>query len=287
MESVDVRVVTPDSNTGLQVSMEPALCALSSRFAARGLSKSVLDTAAEQIKREEETRQLAPDAYRLSSMTEAMINGRYRKGKHSMSSSDVIGYFAETRNRRIQNIDFSKCESEEPEIEETALSVTADRSEQSVKPAFTRIKEKTWAAGKGLVTAIPTWFNGDRPDTSSETRRFPLSAFAALLAVAMSLMLIVASTIMLNRAENDLSELRQELSALTDEVSELSADFGVRNDLREIRRIAIEEDGMVGEEYIKMQYITMDGEESVETFEEERGGNVSLDAILSAIGIKK
>ncbi len=290
MESVDVRVVSAESRTGLQASIEPALCALSSRFEARGLSKSVMDCAAEQIKREEETRKLAPDAYRLSYMSEAAINGHYRKGKDTMSSSDVIRYFSETRNRRIQNLDFAEAEvtacapaAEDEEL--CAIEASTEERDTAVLPR--QLKTVATAMGSKLIHAMPTWFNGDKADTSKETRRFPLSAFAALLAIAMSLMLIVASAVMLNRANSTLSELRQELDAVSSEVSELTASFEVQNDLREIRRIAVEEYGMVDEEYIKMQYVTLDGEESVEAFEEETKTNVSLDAILSALGIKK
>lgn len=249
-----------------------------------------MDCAAEQIKREEETRKLAPDAYRLSAMSEAAINGHYRKGKDTMSASDVILYFSETRNRRIRNIDFASMDGGEPmtdpENEEChVVEVGAEYASAVTLPKQLGAVAKT--VGNKLAKAVPTWFNGDKADTSGETRRFPLSAFAAMLAIALSLMLIVASAIMLNRAENTVSELRQELDTVAGEVSELSASFEVQNDLREIRRIAVEEYGMVSEEYIKMQYLTLNGEESVEAFEEETKTNVSLDAILSALGIKK
>lgn len=287
MESVDIRVVSAEPCTGLQASMEPALCALSSRFEARGLSKSVLDSAAAQIKREEETRKLAPDAYRLSGMSEAMINGHYRKGKDTMSTSDVIRYFSETRSRRIRNLDFASMDGEagisDTETDEYGVIEASDPA-----PTFPRqIKTVATTVGNKIAKAAPTWFNGEKADTSKETRRFPLSAFAALLAIAMSLMLIVASAIMVNRANNTVSQLRQELDTVKSEVSDLNASFQVQNDLREIYRIAVEEYGMVGEEYIRMEYLSLDGEESVEAFEEETKTNVSLDAILSALGIKK
>jgi hypothetical protein len=66
-------------------------------------------------------------------------------------------------------------------------------------------------------------------------------------------------------------------------------DFACRGVLEkgvEIRRIAVEEYGMVSEEFVKMQYMEGTSEDSVESFEEETRQNVSLDAILSAIGLK-
>lgn len=288
MESVDVRVVSSGSDMGSQGSMNPAQCALSSHYAGEKQAKSAMDSAVEQMKREEQTRKLAPDAYRLSAMSEAAINGHYRRGKETMSTSDVIRYFSETRSRRIRNLDFAEIDAPDAsgvEEDEACLALVTRKNDASNLP--TRVKTAAGAMGARLAKSAPTWFNGDKADTSQETRRFPLSAFAALLAIAMSLMLIVASAVMLNRASNAVSELRQELDGVSAEVSDLSASFQVQNDLREIYRIATEEYGMVGEEYIKMQYITLDGEESVEAFEEERESNVSLDAILSALGIKK
>lgn len=132
----------------------------------------------------------------------------------------------------------------------------------------------------------PTWFNFSKPDTSHEIRRFPVSAFAAVLAVAMSLMLIVASSILLTRAENNLNSIRSEISTLSDEVVELKSDFQAQQNLIEIYRIATEEYGMVSEEYIKMQYLALNAGDSVETFEGEREQTVNLSAILSAIGVK-
>ena len=65
--------------------------------------------------------------------------------------------------------------------------------------------------------------------------------------------------------------------------SELEASL----DLLEIRRIAMEEYGMVEEEYVKMDYISLQTEDSVEAFEDDRSSGVGLSSLLSAIGIKK
>ena len=67
----------------------------------------------------------------------------------------------------------------------------------------------------------------------------------------------------------------------------MRSDIEASIDLLEIRRIAMEEYGMVEEEYLKMDYISMKTEDSVEAFEDERPTGVGLSAILSAIGIKK
>ena len=283
MYNADVKVITSVEGQGLQVSVEPQLCALSARYAARGLLKSVHEAAAAQIQKEEETRALAPDAYRLSLLTEAAVNGRYRLGKEEMSSSDLVRYFFETRAHRIRNTDFSgnmgidECtgSNEKQEVERCEKKHALVVSE--------RIRALPQTAGEKLKAAVPTWFNSAKPDTSREKKRFPLSGFAAIAAVAISLMLIVASSVLLMRAESNISTLKSEVNAMSNDVAELRSDFETRYDLLEIRRIATEEYGMVDEDYIRMQYISLKDEDSVEVYEDEREGTVTLSSILSAI----
>ena len=107
------------------------------------------------------------------------------------------------------------------------------------------------------------------------------------LAIAVSLMLIVASSVMLMRAENNVNSLKIQLNETSAELNKLRSDLDVKNDLLEIRRIAVEEYGMVEEEYLKTHYLSSTVEDSVEVFEEEQEESVGLAAILSAIGITK
>lgn len=287
METCEIKDVTAPTGQGLQVSAENYISALSMRYAARGLVKSVHDGAEEQMRREEETRALAPDAYRLSTLSDAAVAGCYRRGKDTMSGADLVRYFGEMRSARIRNADFSgntgidECDGGNVKGESRALAAVTPRKNL---PALTgRVK----ALPAELGQKLPTWFNSAKPDSSKERKRFPLSAFAAAVAVAASLMLIVASSVMLTRAESNISRLQTKVSDASAEVAELRSDFEVQNDLLEIRRIAMEEYGMVEEDYLKMDYITLSSDDSVEVYEEEREESVGLSALLSAIGIKK
>jgi mannan endo-1,4-beta-mannosidase len=71
-----------------------------------------------------------------------------------------------------------------------------------------------------------------------------------------------------------------------DEVAELKSDLCVENDLRLIRKVATEELGMVGEEYVRSEYLSGGAEESIEVFEEERESGIGLSTLLNALGIK-
>ena len=288
METIQIREVVPTAEKSLQVSPASQICALSKRYADKGLAKAVANSAAEQIEKEETTRALAPSAYRLSQMSEGAVNCRYRLGKKYMTTSDLVRYFSETRAERIQNTDFGVVEASDAQEaeQEQALTPMPVQTEQTVVPLRSRVKSLSIRAVHDLRAAIPTWFDAAKPDTSSNSKRFPLSAFASVAAIAMSLMLIVASSILLTRAESNVNRMKAAVSDMSVEVSELKADLEVRYDLLEIRRIAIEEYGMVDEDYLKMQYISLRTEDTVEVFKEEREESVGLSALLSAMGMK-
>ena len=282
MERVEIREVNISREMGLQISVEPYLAALSMQYADRGIVKSVRDGAEAQIARERETYELDPDAYRLSVLTDAAIMGHYRMGKDVMSASDLVRYFSETRERRIQNADFSQDMGMD-RVEEIETAVVASEK-KAILPA---VKAEIKALPAKIKERLPVWFNTQKADISAEKRRFPLSAFASIAAIAASLMLIVTSSIMVTRSEDELSLLKREVDLMASEVAEMRSDMNVDTDLLEIRRVAIEEYGMVEEEYLKTDYISLQPEETVEAFEEERSDKIGIGALLSAIGIKK
>ncbi len=278
MESATQKRMHPGNLQGIEISLEPQLCALSEQYADRGLAAAVKRTAKEQVRAEEETCKLSPDAYRLSSVGEATMRAKYRRGKEHMSSSDLLYYFSEVRDAHLTdaildgNTGVDVCEAAQEEIALAAAEQTAVSKPREIK--------------KKISEAWPTWFDRSEPDTSSDRRRFPLSALAAMVTVAVSLLLIVASSVMIRLAESDVSRLKDEISTVSTEAGKLKSDFEVQNDLVQIRRIATEEYGMVSEEYVKMDYISLGVEDSVEAYPEEREARMTLSALLSAIGIR-
>lgn len=287
METVEIKNCAPARGNGLQISAESQLCAFSRQYSHRGLCKSVKQEAQRQKAQEEATRELAPDAYRMSSLSDAAIGGCYRRGKDSMAVNDLLIYFHETRQRRIRNTDFSEDTGRDlfPAEKEEASSGPAMIEEKEIGTTK-RISLALRAEHKRLKESAPEWFDPSVPDASGIKKRFPLSAFAAIAAVAVSLMLIVASSVLITRAESRTSQLNKEIMAAYSASSDLQAKLETRDNLLLIRRIATEEYGMVDEEYVRMQYITLSDEESIETYEEEKGQGTGFSALLSAIGIR-
>ena len=279
----------------LEVSAAQEVQTIAHRFAARGVAKAVAEQTTQQIAKEKETRKIAPTAYRLSAMSDVAVNGCYRRGKENMSGADLVRYFNETRAIRTKGEDFSAVPVDDEfiltgEAEKPCHAVIIHEKEETFGEKIAALPEKIRHLPANTIeyfrTSVPAWFDFSPVDTTQSARRFPLSAFAAIVAVAVSLMLIVASSVMIHHGEKRVSQLTVEVNELAGEVSDLKSELDVKNDLLLIRDIATDEFGMVEEKYVKMQYLSMGSSDSIEVFEEKKQESVGISAILSAIGLK-
>ena len=269
----------------------PEVCvsALSAKFASRGLAKSADLEAAQMMEAEEKTREMDPCAYRLSLLSDAAVRGIYRRGKAVMETEDLLRYAEESlRIRQKEN-----PVEELPSVYETAEAVLEPAEVRTVAPmtAFQKelaeVKELPARAVAFLKERFPLWFRFKAADTSGETKKIPISAFAAILAISVSLMLIVASALMVTHTETKISKLNSEISKLQAEISDLEGKLEANADLMEIRRIAVEEYGMVEEDHLKMERLSLDSAEEIRVYEQTRNQEMGLSSILSAIGWKK
>ena len=295
MNCADTEFLYSAPGRGLQESAESEICAISEQFSARGLVDCIKRDAREQIAREEKTLSMEPLAYRLSGMNEGYVSARYRHGRDVMGGKGLVEYFFDTRALRTRDADFSV---EAPKDDAILCGEAEKECLCAVRCMETVSVYERAVALPGKIARLPRkalqkardrhseWFNAEKSDTSRESHRFPLSALAAIFAVAVSLMLIVASSVMIHHAEGRVNTLKRELSNLTGEVAELKSDLCVENDLRLIRKVATEELGMVGEEYVRSEYLSGGAEESIEVFEEERESGIGLSTLLNALGIK-
>jgi hypothetical protein len=92
---------------------------------------------------------------------------------------------------------------------------------------------------------------------------------------------------MITHTETKISKLNSEISTLRSEIDDIEGKLEASADLMEIRRIAVEEYGMVSEDDLKMDHLSLKSAEDIRVYEQERNRELGLSAILSAIGWKK
>ncbi len=282
-------------NTTTDIRVAQTMAVLEQRFANRGLVKAVAAEVEAQEMRESETRSMEPVFYRLSTLSEGAVNGLYRRGHETMNTSDFLRYFADTRAMCQSKTDFSAQPPSDNEVyageaEKALCLAVRGGGEESLLQKAANLPTKLRSLPQQVVQAVQNskalWFNNAPADTKPDRRRFPVSAFAAIVAVAVSLLLIVASSVMVHSGESRVNSLTRELSALSADVGEIRSDLDVKTDLLAVRRVATEEYGMVGEEYVRMDYLANQEKDSIEVYETKEENGIGLGALLSAIGLR-
>ncbi len=93
--------------------------------------------------------------------------------------------------------------------------------------------------------------------------RFPISAIMMTLMFGMVLAFVVHSSVRINEANTELSELQAGIALQNAELRALEIELETKNDLRVIENIAVNELGMIKKENIDKEYITLSEEDSV------------------------
>ena len=183
---------------------DPCIGSVISRFASRGLAETARTEAEKQIEREERIRRDAPIAYRMSGSADGA--DAYRENG-VMTEEGLLRYAGENRAMRVEGKDFvgdavgiyavAEAHALEPAVKKPTAMDTVRQAGEVLKklPAQTvdNVKKRS-----------PLWCDPRKGTTENEKRRFPLSAFAAVAAVAISMMLIVAGSLMVIGAETQI-----------------------------------------------------------------------------------
>ena len=235
--------------------------------------------------REAYTRMQAPDAYSLS-------QGECTD-RPTLTLDELIAHVSAVRKKRLEGVDLSevilpglpeKEEAQELALEKKEERLPVKRKEQTEEKtgivAFAKREAKRFFSGSYR------WFDGTKP-TENSGKRFPVSAFAAIGVLALCLTLIVGGSILVNHGETVNNKLKKELSQINLQIEELQSDLHLTNDVLLIRELAQNECGMIGEEYVRTETLSIGDGESVETYPDGKPTGVGLSTLLSAIGIKK
>lgn len=104
--------------------------------------------------------------------------------------------------------------------------------------------------------------------------------------VAISLMLIVSGSVMLNDASREVKALENEVNELKKEEAVLRLELDMKNDINVLRDRATADLGMIGKEYVEANYLDMSGNDEIKVFNDDSSNDeIGFSTILSAFGI--
>ncbi len=176
--------------------------------------------------------------------------------------------------------------------DKTRARVLVSRAEQKrnmpAKKKNTRANARTATHEERVMDAIvktsgrrievKTLENKDTTKNYRKKTRFPITAVLMTLIFGMVLAFVVHSSVRINEANAELSELQAGIALQNAELRALEIELETKNDLRVIEDIAVNELGMIKKENIDKEYITLSEEDSVllEENEKQESGNVGL-----------
>lgn len=124
-------------------------------------------------------------------------------------------------------------------------------------------------------------------DEGGKKTRMPKGVLPMLAVVTLSLMLCVSASVMVSRASADVSFLEERIDELAYDIGDLEGKLEVKNNMLDIKRIAVEEYGMISAEYASNRYIDIREDESIKKHDGKEDSSTWLSDLLEAIGFDK
>ena len=170
-------------------------------------------------------------------------------GRSYMSSDDFAAYYKDLRGYRLPSF-YTRAENEYEEAMAGAKNVQ-ESGRPPKKALWLAIKRRTKETAKDFFTTFVAEEYGKRSEEMKvgKKKRIPRGILSTFAVVTLSLLMIVCSTVMVSRASGDVSRLEGEIEELEAVRDDLAADLDVKNNMLEIKRIAVEEYGMISGEY--------------------------------------
>ncbi|MBR6603511.1 MAG: hypothetical protein IKK94_05805 [Clostridia bacterium] len=271
-------------NRGVQNNnQDQAFYNLSRKFAGRGLARQA-QTSADSYGREAMYGARGANSAPLT-LSEFENNYRmrhfYSGTGHSAVRSAVQHNNAASQSRAQSSPRHTEVKKERSVAPSMAARQTSRNAVvKNTKPAPAPVKTRERRAVKNQIRNEKTedWWNS----VVVSFRRIPAAMVFMVMLCAVSLMLVVSSSVLVSDASGDYADAQNDVSLMAKEESELLIALEVKNDLRTIENIAVNKLGMVKKDLVSRQYISLGDEDIIESYEEE-DRNVGLSTLLSAI----
>lgn len=210
-------------------------------------------------------------------------------GKICMSSDDMARYYRDTRGYSTPHAEGRADKN--TDIEDKGAQL---QSKKELRLAIRKhIGSKLRAAGiippnpKRLIETVNEGFEADEPESRgyAEPKRIRRGVIPCILLVFVSLLLVVASSVMVSRAESERARLESQLKELTATEAKLKVDLEVKNNMVDMKQIAEGEYGMVGAEYVKSRYIDLQRDDRID-IGDGSGRKSTFETLLEALGLR-
>ena len=207
-------------------------------------------------------------------------------GKSYMSSDDFAAYYKDLRGYKLPHF-YTRAENEYDEAEAGAKAV-----QESGKPP----KKAVWLAVRRNTKRVASDFISDFVvdefkdhinEEVAEGKRsvMPKRVIPTLCVVTLSLLMIVCSSVMVSRASRGVSKLENQIEALEEIRDDLDTDLEVKNNMLNIKEIAVEKYGMISADYAASRYLDIAEDEKIDIYDKEEKGESLLSQLLKAIGL--
>ncbi len=256
---------------------------LCERFKNRGIKSGLSEAKSAEIRRNAEMLGLEIDG--VSAYDEKYRTMRI-DGKSYMSSDDFAAYYKDLRGYKMPHF-YSRAEKEYDEAEAGAKNVQ-ESGKPPKKALWLAIKRRTKDTALEFVNGYIV--NEARKQVEEEVvegkkKRFPRGVIPTLAAVTLSLLLIVCSAVMVSRASREVSILEDDVEELMEVRDDLATVLEVKNNMLDIKRVAIEEFNMISREYAKSVFIDVKEDEKIVLYDKGLVGESFIRTLLKAIGL--
>lgn len=198
--------------------------------------------------------------------------------------------------KNVRVYDFAGKQTGAKKTQQTASGITGDENitEESTAPKSSKGRRSAVAAPASIgsiphkVTA-PVAQAHIEPKihtvSAEEHRPFPISAVFIALICTVLFMFMIYNLVQINEYTVTVTELRNQLADLQEEEKSLSFQLEKRNDLRVIEELA-QKLGMVKLDQVSKQYVTVEGDDKIETYDTAAPENHSdvFGNIMSSLG---
>lgn len=282
-----VRVTCDDSMT----EQNSALDALTRRYRGRGFVRAAKTHLEDMDAMEQEARAIAPAHYRWD---ELCANGRGDQFRHAtylgrqvMDVDDFATYFAQCRADRRAAQGEESVTVREQEAYVPARTREQSRIARLTGTSCVATRQQTQSKADRLIAIAKEWLQPDHPALRrvGSMQRVPVSLISFFVVIAVSLMLVVSSSVMVAGAKRQNGRLEDEVAMLQKEAGFATDKLESHINYLDIYRTATEEYGMIPAAYVNSVYVSHESADRIEVAEQQDGETVGLSTLLSAIGI--